>query len=214
LRAASYREDDTTEQTLRLIDATVRSTFFPDAFNGGVTLALGTEYRWESIERRPGAVAVSGDAFGFNSVSGYQASSETAAFYGELLIPVVTPDMSIPGIYALEVTAALRYENTDVNGVDPNPLVNQFITRSFSSTDPRIAFRYQPIADLTLRGSYSTAFRAPSLSEFFASPSQDFPEIVHPITGLNQQTPMPRPPACDRFAVLPPRRSADDILLL
>jgi TonB dependent receptor-like, beta-barrel len=85
---------------------------------------------------------------------------------------VVTPDMNIPGVYALDASVALRYERFNVGGVDPDvasPTFNQFVTNSFSSTDPKVQVRYQPFKDLTLRGSYSTAFVAPSVFQLFST---------------------------------------------
>jgi iron complex outermembrane recepter protein len=190
LARASYKEDQIIKNILRFIDGQVRTTFFPDSFQGGVTLALGTEYRWEDFIFDPGPVAVSGQAAGFNALSDFSGQRESAAFFGELLIPVVTPDMNIPGIYSLDASVALRYERFDVGGVDPDaasPTFNQFVTSSFSSTDPKVSVRYQPIRDITFRGSYSTAFVAPSVVQLFATPQVDFPEIFNPLTGETVQ---------------------------
>ena len=57
-------------------------------------------------------------------------------------------ELNLPIIKDLDVTAALRFDNYSDFG---------------STTNPKVSFRYQPIQQVLLRGSYSTGFRAPSL---------------------------------------------------
>jgi outer membrane receptor protein involved in Fe transport len=190
LERAAYKEDQIVRNVLRAIDGNIRTTFFPDSFQGGVTLALGAEYRWEDFVFAPGPVAVSGQGPGFNALQPFSGQRESAAFFGELLIPVVTPDMNIPGVYALDATVALRYERFNVGGVDPDPAspsFNDFVTNSFASTDPKVHVRYQPFKDLTLRGSYSTAFVAPNVFQLFSTPQISFPEVFNANTGETVQ---------------------------
>lgn len=43
-----------------------------------------------------------------------------------------------------------------------------------TSTDPQVSFNYQPISDLTIRGTWSTSFRVPDLSESSAAADQTY----------------------------------------
>jgi iron complex outermembrane receptor protein len=70
-----------------------------------------------------------------------EGSRNVYAAYAELNVPIVKD---------LDVTAALRYDKYSDFG---------------STTNPKVSFRYQPVQQLLLRGSYSTGFRAPSLYE-------------------------------------------------
>jgi iron complex outermembrane receptor protein len=65
------------------------------------------------------------------------------AIYAEVLIPVTK---------ALEVTVAGREDHYSGFG-------NTF--------NPKVSFRYQPLASLMFRGSYNTSFRAPSFNQLF-----------------------------------------------
>ena len=68
--------------------------------------------------------------------------------YAELYLPIVSDRNSSPGVDELTVSAAVRYE--DYPGLD------QLAT-------PRIGIAYSPLEGLTLRGSWSRSFKAPTL---------------------------------------------------
>ena len=70
--------------------------------------------------------------------------------FAESLIPLVQHGNAIPGVQALEVSAALRYEDYDDAG---------------SSTDGKFGVIWSPIRGLQLRGTVGTSFRAPLLIE-------------------------------------------------
>jgi iron complex outermembrane receptor protein len=188
LRAAAINEVSNYKTVQRIIDATVRSTFFPDLPQNGFTLAAGAEYRWLTQENQFSPILESNDTAGFSAAGSWKARSEVAAVYGEILVPIVSPEMKVPLIYSLDVDAALRYERYRNAGNDKTPGAgNPYIINGFHSTDPKIAVRYQPIQDLTIRGSYSTAFRAPSLAQQFAAAQLSATEVFNPIIHQNQQ---------------------------
>ena len=68
------------------------------------------------------------------------ASSDVTALYAELALPFSEK---------LDVQTALRYESYD----------------NTDTFDPKFAVRYSPLDNITLRGSYSTSFRAPAASQ-------------------------------------------------
>lgn len=70
--------------------------------------------------------------------------------YGELLVPVFGPDNRRPGLEALTMTAAGRFEHYDGLG---------------STFNPKLGLLWSPAKGLSLRSSYATSFRAPLLSE-------------------------------------------------
>jgi iron complex outermembrane receptor protein len=65
------------------------------------------------------------------------------AVYAEVLVPVTK---------ALELTFAIRRD--DYTGFG-------------TTTNPKVSFRYQPLASLMFRGSYNESFRAPSFNQLF-----------------------------------------------
>ena len=127
-----------------------------DTPGGSAKLALGTSYRREDfgsvskLATRTVTIDIDRDVF---------------AAYGELFFPLVGAPNARPGLKALELTVAGRYERYSDFG---------------SSTNPKIGLRWAPTADLGIRGTYGTSFRAPSFmnlvgdSSYIAFPASYF----------------------------------------
>jgi iron complex outermembrane receptor protein len=115
---------------------------------GAVMAAVGTDLRREEYKFNGDARAASArpvilnapfdDVNALNNVH-----RDIKAIYAELLVPV-TKD--------LEVTFAGRRDHYSGFG---------------STFNPKVSFRYQPLASLLFRGSYNTGFRAPSFNQLF-----------------------------------------------
>jgi iron complex outermembrane recepter protein len=92
--------------------------------------------------------------------------------YWELRIPLTSPVWNCPGFYSLELGYQERYENFS----------------DFGSTErPKFFFRWQPIdSGLTFRGTYSEAFHAPTLSDLFRGPLQQFPLVTDPLSPATE----------------------------
>jgi len=94
-----------------------------------------------------------------------RASQRSYYGYGELSLPLIGPDQSIPFIDRLILSAALRYEDY--------PAVDRVAT-------PKLGLIYAPTADLELKGSWGKSFKAPSLWEqhqaqiAYIEPASDF----------------------------------------
>lgn len=124
---------------------------------GNLQAAFGGGFRKESL-----------DAF-FSSAQ--QDGSRTIGFgYGELRIPLVSPDNGISGINLLEISAAGRYEHYSDFG---------------SNFSPKAGIAYRPIADLTLRGTWGRSFRAPTLYQFYGIRST----AIYPVATLQVTAP-------------------------
>ena len=106
-------------------------------------LAVGTEFRREktNFQANPAVAELLVASTGIDPATNQGGSRTVAAVYGELNVPITKE---------LEVTGALRYDKYSDFG---------------STTNPKIGFRYQPVEQVLVRGSYSTGFRAPSLYE-------------------------------------------------
>jgi len=72
--------------------------------------------------------------------------------FAEALIPLVSPSATRPGLHELEVSLAGRTENYSDFG---------------SSTNPKVGIRYAPTDTLTIRGTWSSAFKAPSFVQMY-----------------------------------------------
>jgi iron complex outermembrane receptor protein len=75
------------------------------------------------------------------------------AGFAEIRVPVTSERMDLPGLRLLELSAAYRYEKYSDAG---------------ASRVPKFGLRWRPVGDeLTVRGTYSEAFVAPSLFALF-----------------------------------------------
>ena len=112
-------------------------------------LALGAELRSENFKDigNPPFDQLVIASTGFDPATDNRGKRSVSAVFVELNVPILK---------SLEVTAAGRYDRYSDFG---------------NSTNPKFSFRYQPVQQALLRGSYSTGFRAPSLFELNASQS-------------------------------------------
>ena len=130
---------------------------------GTVKAAVGGDYRRQSFAvTNPGSVS-------FPAIS---AERDVWAAYGELSIPVVSPAMSVPGVYSLDVTVAGRFEHYSDFG---------------STANPRVGVEWRPVEGLTVKGSYGTSFRAPDFATQFVNDTAqlfDFGPFLDPALGV------------------------------
>jgi iron complex outermembrane recepter protein len=104
----------------------------------------------------------------------------------------VTSSMGVTAIRSLELQVALRYEEFSEkdqfarNDPDGNPLGKR--TAGYDNNgDVRLALRYQPIEDVTIRATFGESFLSPSSNQLFAPVSETFPQMFDPLTGLTLQ---------------------------
>lgn len=121
---------------------------------GPVGFAIGADYRRESSTFEPDEVLKSGEVQSFAISSGVPiaGSFNTKEIYGEVLVPLVSPDMDIPLAHSFEFEGAARYVDNSVAGGD--------VTWT-------AGVRYAPISGVMLRGNYTQSIRAPGITELF-----------------------------------------------
>ena len=141
---------------------------------GSVSFALGVEYRGERWTNEPDALSAT-----FNTESGpnFEASRvnrDVWATYQEVRFPITSPLWNFPGVYCLEFDIAEREEWYSQNTSAVLPIANLPSVPSqhsqYNAQKPKFSVRWQPldskwIGGLTLRGSYSEAFHAPTLPD-------------------------------------------------
>ncbi len=152
------------------VDANVGGELFSLAADRPVALAAGYEFRREvgSYFQNPVAAA-NADLYGVNGLS-TQGSYYANEGYGELSIPIVN---KIPFIDDLEASAAVRLANFNTFG---------------SNTTFKVGGRYRPIRDITVRGTYSTGFRAPSIGDLYGGNAQAAEGASDPCSGSADTT--------------------------
>jgi len=117
----------------------------------------GVEYREEHYEDNYDSQSEAGLVGGSSGSSAGGGRDVTAAYF-EFLLPVT---------YDLEVSVAGRFDDYSDYGSD------------FS---PKISFRWQPMDELLLRGSYGEGFRAPGLNLLTMQTSFSADSVTDPIT--------------------------------
>jgi iron complex outermembrane receptor protein len=126
---------------------------------GAVALAVGGQYRDNDIDAQFDELSLR-DGFGFLvGDQPFGGSQDVFAGFAEVAIPVTS---------WLDIQAAVRHERYgDSEGG--------------STTDPKVAVLVRPTSRLSLRGSYSTSFRAPSVFQQVGQ-NTTLQQVVDPLT--------------------------------
>lgn len=136
---------------------------------GPLSFASGYEYRRTSGFDQPDALIASGASTG-NIRQRTSGGFSLDEFYAEFNLPLLK-DLTFAEIF--EVSIAARYSDYSNFG---------------DTTNPKIGFRWKPIADLLVRGNYSKGFRAPSVAELFLGRSDAFPPLNDPCSTSSNPT--------------------------
>jgi len=140
---------------LQVFDAVVTSPIG----DSDAAIAFGFQYRSEDYSGEFDANSQS-DNFGFLiGEQNFEGDQDVYALFSEVVVPFSDQ---------FEIQAALRYEDYG-SGVG-------------DTLDPKIAFLFRPADYLSVRGSFSTSFRAPSVSQQF-SQQTILSQVVDPLGG-------------------------------
>ncbi len=132
------------------------STEFGKLAGGPIGIAAGAEFRKDGIDIKPDANIAAGNIVGLGA-SFANGSRTVSSGYVEASLPV---------LQSLEATLAARYDRYSDFG---------------SSTNPKIGLKWKPLSSLFFRGSYSTGFRAPTLSQTSRSSIRSFQAVNDPV---------------------------------
>jgi len=113
---------------------------------GELALAVGTELRREMQFFRPSALNVSDNILGDSAADGLFATSHGRNVFG------IFGEIDAPISKQWELQFAARYDHYDQVG---------------GTVNPKFGVRFQPTKELMFRGSASTGFRAPSLTDLY-----------------------------------------------
>jgi hypothetical protein len=167
------------------------ATLNGDLFNlpaGPVSFALGGEYHGERFTRDRDALNNTFSSIGSVDGQSFKNNRDVWAMYQEIRIPVTSPTWNFPGAYSLEFDIAEREEWYSQNtSTVLSPFIKQASTQ-YNAQKPKFSVRWQPldpkyIGAVTLRGSYSEAFHAPTLAELAPAGSQNFPGVIDPFSS-------------------------------
>jgi iron complex outermembrane receptor protein len=165
---------------------------------GDPTLTVGLEHRKEGFHTNTYTL-VEPAVPANNRATIYNGQWEdTNALYAEALTPLVTAKNAIPGVRGLELQAAVRTERYAVTTGTPCETTGspnfsscfyggaQGVSDkvSYTSTSYTLGIKYNPLQDLAIRASHSTAFLPPTALQLLTDP-EPFPgfPIVDPKNG-------------------------------
>ena len=120
---------------------------------GDLGVSVGYENRREYSSFRPDQFYLDGlgRSVPINAVDGSYTTNE---LFGELRAPIIGPDQNFPLVHSLAFNGAGRWVHNSVAGP------------AFTWT---AGARYEPFADLAIRGNFTRSIRAPAVTELFAA---------------------------------------------
>lgn len=162
--------------TLNQFDAKVDGT--PFTLPGGkLGFAAGFEYVLETLSAVPDVNSLpnsTGTTQGWSNATTFQdysAKRDFDSIYGEVSVPITGPSQGIPGLYAVNIDGAVRWDS--------------YSGQVGNSTDPQVTLSWSPIdADLKLRASAGKSFLAPQLFSLYGPVSSGSTALVD-YTSIN-----------------------------
>lgn len=154
---------------------------------GPVSFALGGEYHGERWDRKPDSLNTTFQTIGSTDREGARVNRDVWSTYQEIRVPFTSPTWNFPLFYSFEVDFAEREEwysqNTSAVLSTSFPAAHT----TYDAQKPKVSVRWQPFdpkyaGTVTLRGSYSEAFHAPTVLELNPAGSQSFPLVVDPFS--------------------------------
>ena len=168
------------------------ATINGDLFNlpaGSVSFAIGGEYRGERLTRNRDSLNQTFNSIGASDGQGFQANRDVWSIYEEIRVPFTSPIWNFPGSYSFEIDFAEReewYSQNTSTGLSP---FQPATSSQYNGQRPKVSVRWQPvdpkyIGALTLRGSYTEAFHAPTLFEITPAGTQNILPVHDPFSRL------------------------------
>jgi len=164
-----------------------------DLFNlpaGPISFAIGGEYRGERMTLDRDALNQTFQSLGPNG-QGFRVNRDVWSIYQEVRVPFTSPTWNFPGFYSFEVDFAEREEWYSQNTSTVLTPFQPATSSQYNGQKPKVSVRWQPldpkyIGALTLRGSYTEAFHAPTLFEITPAGTAEFPRVMDPFSTLTQ----------------------------
>ncbi|MDP2537799.1 TonB-dependent receptor domain-containing protein [Alteromonas stellipolaris] len=158
-----FTAQDAANSTLESYSANISGEVF-ELPAGYLAFAAGYEKRWQSGYDQPDALIAAGITSG-NSRQPTSGSFSVEEVYLEVAIPLIS---DVEFIEQLDLELATRYSDYSNFG---------------DTTNSKVGLKWRINEDVLVRGTWSEAFRAPSLSELFLGNSDSFATLIDPCNG-------------------------------
>ncbi|MDB5470018.1 MAG: TonB-dependent receptor [Caulobacter sp.] len=123
---------------------------------GKVGIALGFQYRRDSINDTPGSITLSGNAWGSSGAGITRGKDNTKEVFGELGVPLLR---DLPLVKRLDLSLSGRHTDVASYGADDTY---------------KIGLNWQVFSSVRLRATQGTSFRAPALYELYLADQTAF----------------------------------------
>jgi iron complex outermembrane recepter protein len=170
------------------------ATINGDLFNlpaGPVSFAIGSQYDAPRFTRDRDALNNAFQTIGSTDGQSFRVNRDVWGIYEEVRVPFTSSTWNFPLFYSLEVDFAEREEwfSNNTSTVLPSRLFQGLPAAHtrYNAQKPKVSLRWQPldskyIGAVTLRGSYTEGFRAPTLGELTPASSQAVPLVTDPFS--------------------------------
>lgn len=132
-----------------------------------VGFAVGAEYRKVSAETLPDASLTSGDLVGFNAGLATSGGYNVKEVFAEIRVPLLADR---PFFQRFELSGAYRFSDYSLERVGG--------VHTYAA-----GVEWAPVRDVTFRGQYQRAIRAPNVQELFGGRQQGFPQAIDPCSN-------------------------------
>lgn len=171
------------EQTV--FNANIGGELF-ELWAGPIAFNVGYEHREESASFTPSDFQQAGRGRSV-AITALEGKYNLDEVFGELRVPLVSPENNIPLIESLQVTARGRYTDNTVNGGS--------VAYTFGGS-------WAPIDDIEFRGNFTRSFRSPAITELFLPQVNTFafvPDLCQPSARNAGPAPATRARNCAAF---------------
>ncbi len=162
--AISIRAQNQDESLLQVTQGSISGSLFQSPWaTDAIGFSVGGEYRKTSAEFIPDTALSSGDVVGFNAGDPTKGGYNVKEVFGEVRIPIIQNGF----INRLELSGAARYSKYSLDAVGG--------VYTYAG-----GVEFAPVRDITFRGQYQRAVRAPNVGELFGGQSVGFPAATDP----------------------------------
>ncbi|GAB7555561.1 TonB-dependent receptor [Novosphingobium sp. 11B] len=149
--------------TEKVVSGAISNNNLFDLGAGPAGFAFGAEYRSEHGSYNPDELLSSGDVVGFNASDATSGGYNVKELFAEIDVPLIADK---PFIERLEFNGAARY--------------SYYSTAAKSVGTFSAGLVYAPIKDISFRGQFSRAVRAPTVNDLYSGSSQNFETATDP----------------------------------
>jgi iron complex outermembrane recepter protein len=192
LQLSSYLAPDSYSASSTLNDVNWRASGPIGYLPGGrPTLTIGLEHRKEGTDNGTETTIFPLNPTSDETTTYFGQSQSTNSIYAEAELPVLSGKNAVPLVHSLDVQVAGRSERYTVDAStvdyynfpnDPaqtaafnafgiNPTQGLSSTVRYTSTNPTVGLKYDPVRDLALRVSYARAFLPPTAGQLLRDPT-------------------------------------------